>query len=203
VFKKIIGAAMAAGSLLSASAQAAVLTTDESGALLGATGVLVGDRTYTVKFLDGTCQELFAGCSLEDFTFKTLETASLAAQALLDQVFTDGPSGNFDSDPKLTNGCEASADRFNFCNVIIPYTFWTDGSVIGRRALNNAITSLYPDLTGSMGILATLNTSGMSNYAYATFFEEAPVSAVPLPGALPLAAAGFGIFGFLRRRARA
>ena len=63
---------------------------------------------YDVQFLDGTCIGLYNGCDeISDFTFQTQSSAALASQALLDQVFLDGPLGNFDSDPTLTFGCSS------------------------------------------------------------------------------------------------
>ena len=59
-----------------------------------------------MRFVDGTCIDLIDGCDeLADFTFTTLEAATAASVALQNQVFVDGPSGAFDTDPELTNGC--------------------------------------------------------------------------------------------------
>ena len=80
------------------AASAATLTMDASGILIGATGVTVGGTLYDVVFVDTTCIAAFSGCdSNTDFTFTTESAAISAAQALLDQVFLDGASGNFDS----------------------------------------------------------------------------------------------------------
>jgi hypothetical protein len=77
------------------------------GQLMGASGVLVDGNLYGVQFLDGTCIDLFNGCDdVSDFTFQTEASATLASQALLDQVFLDGVDGAVDSLPSLTNGCE-------------------------------------------------------------------------------------------------
>ena len=87
------------------AAQAATLNV-VSGQLMGASGVDVGGTLYDVEFVDGTCIDLFTGCDdVSDFTFPNAADASLAAQALIDSVFLDLPSGNFASSPALTNGC--------------------------------------------------------------------------------------------------
>ena len=76
------------------------------GQLLGASNVNVGGTLYNVQFIDGTCVALFNGCNeASDFTFTEPVSALSAAQALLDQVFLDGPSGSFDSIPYLTANC--------------------------------------------------------------------------------------------------
>jgi hypothetical protein len=90
--------------LVAGGAQAATLNV-VGGQLLGASGVDVGGTLYNVEFLDGTCIALYNGCdSLSDFTFQTIADATLASQALLDQVFVDG-TDLFDTDPELTFGC--------------------------------------------------------------------------------------------------
>jgi hypothetical protein len=106
--------------LASSSASAATLNVS-GGQLLGASGVDVGGAFYNVEFLDGTCIALYNGCdSLSDFTFQTIADATLASQALLDQVFVDGTS-LFDTDPALTFGCIHD----NRCQVLTPYILQT------------------------------------------------------------------------------
>ncbi|MAG92484.1 MAG: hypothetical protein CMJ48_01855 [Planctomycetaceae bacterium] len=97
---------LAAGLVLMAGgAQAATLNV-VGGQLMGASNVLVDGSLYDVQFLDGSCIDLYNGCDdLSDFTFQTEASATLASQALLDQVFLDGVDGLFDADPALTNGC--------------------------------------------------------------------------------------------------
>jgi len=81
--------------------------------LLGADNVEVNGLFYNVRFLDGTCIELFNGCdNADDFVFNTSDTAFAAANALLDLVFIDGVDGNFDTNPELTNGCVGSRACF-------------------------------------------------------------------------------------------
>src|SRR3954465_15827217 len=93
-------------SCLSAVSGHAVELQISGGELTGASEVNVGGTLYNVEFVDGSCNSLFSGCIDASFTFHTASTAAAAAQALIDQVFTDGPQGNFDSRPELTVGCE-------------------------------------------------------------------------------------------------
>jgi hypothetical protein len=103
---------------LATAASADELVFDGSGILTGAAGVNVGGTAYDVVFFDTTCLAAFNGCdSNTDFTFPTLSAANTASQALLDQVFLNGRSGNFDSIPLLTFGCETVFG----CSIWTPY----------------------------------------------------------------------------------
>ena len=99
--------------MVSGSASAASLNV-VGGQLLDASGVAVGGNLYDVQFMDGTCIDLYDGCDeASDFTFTDFASASLAAQALLDQVFLDGASGSFDTSPHLTTGCETTTECYS------------------------------------------------------------------------------------------
>ena len=80
-----------------------------NGELRGATNVEVLGTLYIVEFgdtlavganpfLDDSCQS--------SATWSCIDAAAAASQALLDQVFLDGPLGAFDSQPGLTRGCD-------------------------------------------------------------------------------------------------
>lgn len=110
-FKTLFTAAAMAIGLSSAPSFAATLIVDGSGQLRGAAGVDVGGTLYDVTFREGTCTALFDGCDdPSDFTFTTLTDAQAASQALLNQVFIDGPAGNFVS-PSLTFGISPLSAR--------------------------------------------------------------------------------------------
>jgi len=116
--RRLVVAVVGLLTLLAGGAQAATLNVID-GILHGASDVLVDGNLYDVQFLDGTCIDLYNGCDdTSDFTFQTLASADLAALALLDQVFVNGPLGQFDSSPTLTNGCDVSP-----CVSFIPYLF--------------------------------------------------------------------------------
>jgi len=109
--------------LMASGAQAATLNVID-GILHGAFGVDVGGALYDVEFLDGTCIDLFTGCDEQaDFTFTDEASATLASEALLDEVFVDGPGGQFRSEPNLTVGCSDS----RLCNTLTPIAVNSSG----------------------------------------------------------------------------
>lgn len=112
----------------------------ESGQLTGANNVNVSGTLYNVRFLDGTCEDLYNGClDPADFIFNSVGAATQAALALEAQVFLDGGMGNFDSMPALTRGCDAG---LNTCQIATPY------SSVGLRAQ-------YVTLANRSGTIAT------------------------------------------------
>jgi hypothetical protein len=132
-------------SFVSSSAFAATLNV-VGGQLLGASGVDVGGTLYNVDFHDGTCIALFNGCDeVSDFTFQTEESALLASQALLDQVFLDGVAGSFDSFHLLASVCfEEESD----CTIITPYGFSEDGSEDGSEGYDADWEFNYAEVEG-------------------------------------------------------
>jgi PEP-CTERM motif len=82
-----------------------ILQVNGSGILTGALNVDVGGTFYDLQFVDGTCASVFSVCDQSHFTFTNQSDATLASQALLDQVFVDIGSYLFDSDPYTTYGC--------------------------------------------------------------------------------------------------
>ena len=102
------------------------------GQLMGASNVLVGGSLYDVQFLDGSCIDLYNGCDdVSDFTFQTEASALLASQALLDQVFLDGGSGQFISQPQLTNGCESIYICLVHTHYLPTYYFYAQNEIVG------------------------------------------------------------------------
>lgn len=88
-----------------AGARAATLIVAD-GELIGATGIRIDGNLYDVEFGDGSCIELFDGCDrVSNFAFARAAAAERASWALLEQVFLDGPSAEFDSDSGLARGC--------------------------------------------------------------------------------------------------
>ena len=113
---------LAAVLVLMASGAQAVTLDVVGGQLMGASGVLVDGSLYDVQFLDGTCIDLYNGCTFAtDGPWPHSSWASLATIALRDQVFLDGPAGQFDSNPELTNGCSPTSAINYACRIITPH----------------------------------------------------------------------------------
>lgn len=79
-----------------------------NGELIGADNLVVNNRLYNVRFIDGSCVSLFEGCDeASDFIFKTRVEAAEAARVLIEKVFIDSPNLLLDTRPQLTRGCES------------------------------------------------------------------------------------------------
>ena len=160
-----------------------------AGILTGALNVDVGGSLYDVEFLDGSCVTLFSGCDeAADFIFQTEAEALLAVQALLDQVFVDGPQGNFDSQPLLTAGCQGAGDS---CTAAVPFELFLPDSLIVAAAGNSA-TEGDDGVAVVDGQLPAGVTSDFAFYARFT-----PARAVPEPTTLLLL--GTGVAGVLAK----
>ena len=171
-------------------ASAATPVTNGSGQLIGATGVNVGGTLYDVSFsqCNATAGGFTSACTPY---FQNSADATLAAQALLDQVFLDSAAGLFDSDPSLTLFCGGST----FCLMTVPYT--GAPSVNSEGAFNTATTdsvSYTPWFYNGSPFMVALNVAVFT-----------PDAAVPEPATWMMLLLGFGgIAASLRmRRAKA
>ena len=179
-----------------APAAAAVLLVDGNGQLTGATGVDVGGTLYDVTFVDGSCITVFDGCNeASDFAFSDQATAELAAQALLDQVFIDGPAGNFDTDFSSIFGCGSPI----FCDALVP--FLTRGSSFDAIRATNDEFEILDEISLSDFINAQGDFSQIDSSVFASFTEQS-VSEVPLPAAAWVFLAGLGGLSAARRKKR-
>jgi hypothetical protein len=169
------------------SASAATLNV-VGGQLLGASGVDVGGTLYTVEFLQDSCIALYDGCdSPSDFTFPTPGEALSASLALLDQVFIDGVSGNFDSVPSLTVGCE----NYARCNAFTPYR--RDSTLVSAAAASNVRPGFGNDSTFGESYPAT-NNGDLNDFAIYAVWSQ-----VPEPNAALLIGIGLGGLGWRGR----
>jgi hypothetical protein len=124
--KKIVTSALITIALaaLSTPASAAVTLNVQNNVLVGASNVEVLGALYDVEFIDGRSYASVFGST--PLAFSNLASANAASQSLLDQVFLDGPAGDFDSivrsdgnvtTTSFTNGCSSH----NFCLTFTPF----------------------------------------------------------------------------------
>ena len=177
---------IAALGLTSLSARAATLLV-EDGELIGANGVSVNGSLFDVRFEDGTCQSLFNGCdSLADLAFTDEASSRAAGIALLDQVFLDGPLGNFDTIPSLTRGCSDPI----YCAPVVPFIIFEGGGAFGIGVLNG------PEVFDGVNSLAHYASPGSdtSSLPLRTFAVFTPAAAA-VPTVSTLLLFGVGLAG--------
>ncbi len=175
-----------------------ILQVDGNGQLTGATGIDVAGTLFDVTFIDGACATIFNGCDAQsDFDFQTRAGATVAAQALLDQVFIDSPNIStwaFDSNPQYTAGCE----RIHVCNVLIPWFTRTDRIIYVAQASNNSHPALDWNSSDNP-FYRTYDTSLSNQWTYAQFSTSsvAPTTTTPEPGTIILLSSGLlGLAGY-------
>jgi hypothetical protein len=134
---------------------------------------------------------LFDGCDAPpDFSFQDATSALAAANALFDQVFLDGPPGQFDSSSALTNGCTTG-----IFSSLTPFQFPNSLQVTTAQATND-----FNVLDGAPSIVSinlTTDTFPAITLNYARWSLSQPV---PLPNALPLFALALVGLGWRMRR---
>lgn len=170
-------------------ASAATHIVNANGQLTGATGVLVGGTAYDVEFVDGTCSAIFTGCDSPSDFILTGPQALAAANALLEQVFTNSAAGSFDTIPSLTLGCESDF----LCRTLIP----------SQQAFNSSSTSILASYNGSQDIdgvgFAILGGGFDSTLTEGFNFARFKVSAVPEPATWLMMLIGFAAIGIGQR----
>ncbi len=188
--------AVLALSMMFMSTMANALSLDvQDGQLMGASGVNVSGKLYDVSFVEGTCIEVFSGCDENsDFLFGgDRGLADLASQALVDQVFIDGPLGLFGTHAELTNGISDTA-----------YGFVLTGSSAGSNAggavaiINSA--GYAPNPGQEIGSFIYWSGADTADFSGArTVWGVWSAAEVPAPATLVLLLTGlFGILGMRR-----
>ena len=185
-YRKGFSACLLGLTMWTAAANAATLNVDSNGMLLGAGGVIVDGQEYKVRLTDGSCNSVFLGCDSNLFAFRTAESATQAAWALLNQVYVDGPAGDFDTGFNIA-GCASGPGG---CITRIPYALQGLSSYLMATAVNSNTGNDYVVLEGPF----TNDNGPYSNLNFAAF---APV---PLPAGLPLLLGALGILCIARRR---
>ncbi len=175
--KKILGAFVATLSLFAASAQAALVNVPFQ---------------FRVNFVDAAyasdlgviAGNLFSGVAIYDNALPTVPSTSLFAVDSLTMTIGSRTFTNTD-------------DLFG-------------GALIGVGPTSNltallfeANVTLTAPLTAGLYLLSFNGVDMQFTPSGNTFDNKMTASAVPIPAALPLLAAGLGVFGFLARRRRA
>lgn len=190
------GAFVACAGLAASDTDAAVLTVID-GQLAGAQNVEIDGALYDVSFSSDSCIAVFGGCNeASDFAFTTVLAAKAAAQALIDQVFLDGPEGLFDTDVSATLGCEAGAD----CLAIIPFDVVGAGPWPVQRtfARNSNDEDFDAAVSGAGGAEAD---SVLSDHrVWAVFTATGIGDEIPTPGMVSLLVLGLAGIALARRK---
>lgn len=207
IYKRVLGVFLTL--VLSTSAYSATLVI-EDGQLVGADGITFDGYTGSVKFVDGSCVDIFNGCDEpSDIVFETLTSTNTEARdlalsantALLAQVFDANPL--YDINIELTFGCEEGTFvASNFCGILTPYDYTANNSVVTVSLTNRDDNSGLDVVAFGQGYAATdstipLNPDAPDRLVYATW----TVTPVPLPAAVWLFATGLlGLIGVARRK---
>ena len=192
VFRLVFVGLLFAGISATNKADAMPTLIVNSGQLLGANNVDLGSLgLFDVRFADGSCADLFTGCdnAADDFAFQNEADATVAAQALLDQVFVDLAGALFSTDPELTNGCEEPL----VCQAMIPFS--TDTVLV-----NSILPTNFSDLTPSDLASASIAIEGdLTSFEAFTFAVFSPVPEPPVMLLFSLGVIGLAVS---RRRRR-
>lgn len=183
----LIGTVVAFGA---APASAAVtLNTDKNNVLLGASGVMIGSKTFRVDFVDGSCTSVFGKCAIDKFDFKTSDAVTAAISALFSQVLVGRYYAN---DAGKIAGCNSS-----ICDIYIPYAFYDTNEVAAGIAANRG----RRQVSGFVALDPNYSYASDSTYTFARFTLQTTPS-VPEPSSWAMMLAGFAVVGYAMRSRR-
>jgi hypothetical protein len=181
-------------------AQATPILITDNNQLLGANGINIDGSFFDVRFVDGTCADVFGGiCSRNNFTFQSQADGFTAAAALLNQIFDTIAGRPFDIDPELIFGCESVIA----CQILIPINIFSGQLLTSAVAGNSNGVGVLS--SGSTTIVRTTdNLLSSSTQVFASFVRSAsvPSASVPEPSAAILLLCSFGILMTQRLRHR-
>jgi hypothetical protein len=204
VSSTVITAALAC---FSTPLSAAVTLNVENSLLIGASGVNVSGVEYNVEFLDGSYNQALGTTPI---TFTSADSALVASQALLDQVFVNSDLyGNFDdilsgSTYFFTRGCTS----FLVCSAMTPFGFHQTEDTLSY-GVNVAVarnryyspdggTYLSDDIVYMTGPI-DVDSLGPGSFIWARWSLR-PVAEIPEPSTYAML--GIGLLGVIWMRHR-